>query len=265
MANLVDRRIALRRASSTIQRRLAVPVGQRQRRVRGYASQAERFAKQVRLQHLQAELAMVEGRLAAGRVSVCRGGRRLAKQRHTLKDAKLTEEQWRAHWRAERLFLVADGDAAYPLGNGTIMAHPEHRWCELKLPAPLLHLANRPGGRYRLACPVGFSHRGDEWAAQATTGAVRYDITFDPAKGRWYLHASWRLATVMPPSLEELRQHRALGVDLNVGHLACWVLDASGNPDRPTPHHPAGTGRAADQYLRRAAASGHHGGASPGR
>jgi hypothetical protein len=35
LANLSNRRIALRRASSTIQRRLAVPVGRRQGRVRG--------------------------------------------------------------------------------------------------------------------------------------------------------------------------------------------------------------------------------------
>jgi hypothetical protein len=234
-ANLADRGIALRRATRTIRLRLAAPVGGRRGRVRGYASQAERFAKQARLQHLQAELAEVEDRLAAGRVSVCRGSRRLARQRHTLKDAKLTEQQWRARWRAERLFLTADGDAEYPLGNGTIVVHPEQRWCEIRLPAPLTHLANRPGGRYRLACPVGFSHRGEQWAAQTTTGAVRYDITFDPAKGRWYLAASWRLPVVQPPSLQELRRHRVLGVDLNADHLDAWVLDPGGNPVGP-PH-----------------------------
>jgi hypothetical protein len=32
------------------------------------------------------------------------------------------------------------------------------------------------------------------------------------------------------PSLEEVRQNRALGVDLNAGHLDCWVVDPSGNP-----------------------------------
>jgi hypothetical protein len=127
LANLSDRRITLRRASRAIRLRLAAPVGRRQGRVRGYASQAERFAKQARLQRLGAELAEVEGRLAAGRVSVCRGGRRLAKQRHTLRAAELTEAQWRARWRAERQFLTADGDAAYPLGNGTIMVHPVER------------------------------------------------------------------------------------------------------------------------------------------
>jgi hypothetical protein len=80
--------------------RLAVPVGQRHGRVRGDASRAERFATQGRLQRLQAELAQVDMRLAAGAVSVCRGGRRLAKQRHTLEDARLTEAQWQTRRRA---------------------------------------------------------------------------------------------------------------------------------------------------------------------
>jgi hypothetical protein len=235
MANLTDRRIALRRARRAIGSRLLVPVGQRQGRIRGYANRAERFAKQARLQHLEAELFEVEERLAAGRVSVCRAGRRLAKQRHNVKDAKLTEEQWRARWQAERLFLTADGDAEYPLGNGTIVVQPEQQWCEIKLPAPLVHLANQPGGRYRLACSVVFRHRSEQWAAQVATGAVRYDITLDPAKGRWYLHASWRMPAVAPPSLQELRGHRAVGVDLNADHLDAWVLDSSGNPVGP-PH-----------------------------
>jgi hypothetical protein len=238
--NLLDRRILLRRASTTIQRRLAVTVGQRLGRVRGYATRAERFQKQRRLQHLQVQLAEVEGRLAAGRVSVCRGGRRLAKLCHAVardreggkrgSKTELTQAEWRARWQAQRLFLTADGEAAKRWGNETIRVHPEERWCEVKLPAPLAHLANRPHGRYRLTCPVVFTHRGDEWAAQAASGAMRYDIGYDPARTRWYLDASWRIPVVAPPSLAELRRDRALGVDLNAEHLACWVLDSSGNP-----------------------------------
>jgi len=235
--NLADRTIGLRRAAHTIRSRLAVPVGRTQGRVRGYASGAERFAKQGRLQRLEAELAEVEGRLVAGRVSVCRGGRRLAKLRQAVNKAEVTEAQWRARWRAERLFLVADGEAAKRWGNETIRVHPDERWLELRLPTPLAHLSNTPGraATYRLSCAVAFTHRGSEWAAQAATGAVRYDITFDPARGRWYLDASWRISLVTPPSLEDLRQARALGVDLNADHLGCWVLDPSGNPIGP-PH-----------------------------
>jgi hypothetical protein len=137
-----------------------------------------------------AELARIEDRLGAGRMSVCRGGRQLATLGNTLAQCqlgigegdtakpKMTKQEWLARWQAKRLYLSADGDAMYPLGNGTIMVHPEERWCEITLPAPLAHLANRPRRRYRLDCPVSFTHRADEWATQAVSGAVRYDISY---------------------------------------------------------------------------------------
>ena len=102
----------------------------------------------------------------------------------------------------------------------------------MKLPAPLVHLANRPYGRYRLSCPVVFSHRGEEVAAQVASGAVRYDISFDPERGRWYLDASWKCAHGPSLTLGELRGQRVLAVDLNAGHLAAVVVDPSGNPLR---------------------------------
>jgi hypothetical protein len=232
MANLANRRIALRRAVRTIRSRLVVPVGSKQGRVRGYASRSELFAKRRRLQHLEAQLVEVEDGLARTRIAVCRGGRRLAKQRHALDQAKVSEQQWHARWKAERMFLTADGEAAKPWGNETIRVHPDQHWLELRLPNPLAHLSNTPGraATYRLACRVRFTHRGDEWAAQAATGAVRYDVTFDPVRARWYLAASWRLRATQPPPLHDLRRHRALGIDLNADHLACWVVDGAGNP-----------------------------------
>jgi hypothetical protein len=200
--------------------------------VRGYGSQAERFQKQGRLQHLEARLARVEQRLAAGRVSVCRGGRRLAKLRHALDrdDVPRTEAEWRGRWQAARLFVTADGEADKSCGNETIRMHPEAGWLELRLPTPLAHLANRPHGRYRLRCPVTFGYRVDQWAAQAVSGAVRYGLWCDPARGRWYADASWRRTARPVPSLEELRRQRALAIDLNADHLDSWVLDPAGNP-----------------------------------
>ena len=128
-ANLVGRRVGLSRAIRTIQARLAVPVGGACGRIRGYASRAERFAKQQRLQHLQAQLTWVDSRLATGRVSVCRGGRRLARHRHNLNEPSLSIEQWRGQWQAERWFLTADGDAVKRWGNETIRVHPDqHCW-----------------------------------------------------------------------------------------------------------------------------------------
>jgi len=188
----------------------------------------------------------VEARIAQGRVSVCRGSRRLAKLHHAVAgDAVVgdgehgkhgsvttTQAQWRARWQAQRRFLTADGEADKAWGNETIRVHPDQRWLELRLPTPLAYLSNTPGraATYRLGCPVAFTHRASEWAAQAACGAVRYDLFFDPARGRWYADASWRLPARQVPSLEELRQDRTLAVDLNAGHLDGWVLDPSGNP-----------------------------------
>ena len=107
--------------------------------------------------------------------------------------------------------------------------HPGDGWLEVKLPAPLSHLANRPHGRYRLSCMVQFTYRGDEVAAQAASGAVRYDISRDPASGRWYIDASWRAARAPAPCLEELRRHRVVAVDVNAEHLAVAVVAADGN------------------------------------
>jgi hypothetical protein len=145
---------------------------------------------------------------------VCRGGQRLAKPRHHLDrvEVELTRAEWLAWWQAKR-------------------------WLELRLPTPMAALSNTPGRActYRRACPVAFHHRRDEWAVQAGTGPVRYDISYRPDRNRWYLDASWQTKAARPPALDELRRSRALGVDLNAEHLACWVLDSSGNPIG-TPH-----------------------------
>jgi IS605 OrfB family transposase len=217
----------------TIKARLAVPAGGKAGRVRGYATPDERHGKAVRLQVLQARLARVERRLEAGTVSVVRGGRALLRKRNNLTAAGLTEAQWRAEWESARLFVTADGEKDKAWGNETIRWHPDQGWLEIKLPAPLAHLANRPHGRYRLSCRVEFSYRGGEVAAQAASGAVRYDISRDPARGRWYLDASWKAAPAPAPALDQLRAAPVLAVDLNHGHLAAWAVTPDGNPAGP--------------------------------
>ena len=228
--NLKAERASLRRAIGRLRQRVQAPVAGKAGRMRGYATPGERWAKQRRLQALSARLVRVEARLAAGRVSVVRGGRRLLRLRQHLAAAGLTEEQWRQRWAAERLFLTADGEADKAWGNETIRWHPLEGWLEMKLPAPLAHLANRPHGRYRLTCPVAFAYRGDEVAAQAAGGAVRYDITLDPDRWRWHLAASWRVQPQPIPSVEQAVANGVVAVDLNADHLACWSVDRHGNP-----------------------------------
>ena len=212
-----------------IEARLAIPAGGKTGRTRGYATPAERHAKTVRLKALKARLARVQRRLEAGTVSVVRGGKALLRARNNLAAAGLTQARWRREWETSRLFLTADGEKDKAWGNETIRWHPDEGWLEVKLPAPLAHLANRPHGRYRLSAPVAFTYRGEEVAAQAATGAIRYDISCDPERGRWYVDASWKIAPVPALSLDELRQHPVVAVDVNHGHLAAAVVAADGN------------------------------------
>ncbi|MCX5607432.1 MULTISPECIES: hypothetical protein [unclassified Streptomyces] len=230
---LFDERAFLRRAIAKICKRVAVPCGQRVGGVRGYRDRAERAQKQYRLRVITARLAEVEARIEAGRPAIVVGGRRLAKTRHNLADAQLTEGEWRERWEAARMFLTADGESGAPYGNYTISVDPADGTITIVLPEPLRHLANAPRGRYRLAVKVAFTHRREEWLDRITANqAVRYDITRDPVRGRWYLDASWSAPKSVLPTPVELAAAgvRLLAVDLNADHLAACVVDAHGNP-----------------------------------
>ncbi|HWF69978.1 MAG TPA: hypothetical protein VG187_10510, partial [Mycobacterium sp.] len=200
--------------------------GRSQRR-RGYRSASERFAKTRRLARLRQRLGDAQRALTAGRPSITVGGKGLWRNRAHLDQADISERQWRDRWDAARLFLTADGESGKAGGNETIRVDAAG-WLRIKTPAAL---APQLGSHVVIAAPVRFSHRGQEWAERVTARqAVRYDITFDPERGRWYLAASWATSPAPAPELAELRIGPVLGVDLNDGHLAACVLDNSGNP-----------------------------------
>ncbi|WP_443068459.1 hypothetical protein [Streptomyces sp. NBC_01352] len=188
----------LRGQIASIEARLARPLGakadKRAGLARGYASRSEWHAKSRRLHTLKDRLAVVEADRAAGRVRVVRGGQRLANTRHHLEAAGLSEQAWRERWRAERMFMAADGESGKRFGNETIRVTDTGR-LSVKLPAPLAHLANAPHGRYVLDAAVRFQHRGAEWLDRiAANRAVAYRIHHDTVRGRWYVTASWQRA-----------------------------------------------------------------------
>ncbi len=244
--------LALRRreaAIRTIQARLALPLrgepqtdgdptaSRRRRRVQGYASAHERGMKQRRVHVLQGTAVRLRAELAAGRVHICRGGKALARHRHYLLEAGLTEAEWRQRWECARWFIHANGETGKRYGNETIRVYPGEDGglvVEIDLPPALICYANAPHGRYRLRARP-FSYRGQEWAAHVHARcACAYDITSDPRRGRVYLSASFTPKTADALARwEGVRldpRARVLGIDLNGGHLACAVLDASGNP-----------------------------------
>ncbi|WP_329255197.1 transposase [Streptomyces canus] len=224
----------LRGQIASIEARLARPLGakadKRAGLVRGYASRGEWHAKSRRLQTLKARLAVVEADWAAGRVRVVRGGKRLANTRHHLHAAGLDEHEWRERWRAERMFLAADGESGKRFGNETIRVTDTGR-LSVKLPAPLARLANATHGRYVLDATVRFQHRGQEWRDRvAANRAVAYRIHHDTVRGRWYITASWQRAAAPVLPLQAALARGVVGVDMNDDHLAAWQLDMHGNP-----------------------------------
>ncbi|WSP79443.1 transposase [Streptomyces sp. NBC_01235] len=228
----------------TIEHRLSQPVGQKGTRQApgGYRSRREWHAKSRRLRVLQDRLAAARADREAGLVHVVRGGKRLARARHHLDEAGLTESQWRRGWEAERWFCQADGESGKRYGNETIRVSPDGE-VSLKLPAPLAHLANAPHGRYVLACRVAFAHRGGEWADRvAASRAIACRLLphsrlrstggtpIDMGRDRWYLTASWQIPPTPTLPIEAALAHGVIGVDMNADHLAAWRLDVNGNP-----------------------------------
>lgn len=235
--NLHAQRHTLTSQIDVLEKRCAIKPGERVGGVRGYRSAAERSAKQQRLRLCRRRLAGVEDRIAARRPSICVGGKALARHRHNLDAADLTETAWRARWDAARAFLTFIGTAGERFGNDTLSVDPDTGQVTLSLPAALAHRSNTGGPRrwYRFAHPVEFAHRDEEWAARAAAReAIRYRLRYDPearkGRGVWYLDASWATNPDPLPYLEQLRSHPTVGVDLNAGWIAAHTVDASGNP-----------------------------------
>jgi hypothetical protein len=240
--------IGLRAAINIIDKRLAQPTGDtlsaedpktRKGRVKGYPTQAERFQKQRRVQHLRAELSWVEADRAANRVRVTDGGKRRAKARHNLPAAELTPSEWLDRWDCARYRIVANGSGDEPFGNLTITVTPGGQ-VSLRMPKPLEHLANAKHGRYVLSGRAVFSYRGHEWRARITSGqSVSYAITRKAGRAGRYLNASWASESQTPamridaPDANPVASEPVIGVDLNAGHLALRRLDAHGNPVGP--------------------------------
>jgi hypothetical protein len=236
--------VGLRAAIAALEKRLAQPtcdmlcVEQRRQRLKaklpkGYPTQAERFAKQRRLQVLRAEFARVTKDFESRRVRVVEGGKRLAMSRHHLDAAGLIETEWRQRWDCSRDRIEAKGSGDEPFGNLTITVSPGGE-VSLRLPKPLEYLANATHGRYVLSGAALFSYRSDEWLARITGGkSVAYTISRKPGRAGRYLTAAWATpseAISVGGDIDVRALGPVVGVDLNDGHLAVRRLDAHGNP-----------------------------------
>jgi hypothetical protein len=203
----------------------------------GYASQAERAFKQIRLAHLKSRVIEAQTELVSGDISICKGGHDLLNKRQHLAEAGLSLEQWQAQYQAERRFLTADGESQKKWGNETIRVSPEGS-VVIKLPPSLVKLGLGNIGRgqkkthYQLSTPVNFHYRAKEWLAQVQGNqAVSYTLREDPIKHKWYLSASWTQEPIQ--IYHTLDKPNILAVDTNANHFSARVIEPSGNPVGP--------------------------------
>ena len=203
--------------------------------------------KRRRLANLQFRLSGLEADLAAGRVRLCFGSRKLWRKQYDLKaNGYASREAWLEEWREVRsneFFVLGSRDetagcqlcVASVNDDGTLTLR-------LRMPDGLAGLHGKylvvPNVRFASGHDVVLAALGSnteyavyrrkhgEKEARATTlgQAISYRFKRD-AKG-------WRVfATTELPELEITTDRRrgAIGVDLNADHLAVAETDASGN------------------------------------
>ena len=190
-----------------------------------------------RLSRLKDMLAGAERRLE--RPGICHGSRELFnKQFHLPENGYADHAAWLAEWRAARSsqFMV-EGDAAYPSGSQFVRTTAREDGSfdlEVRLPPKLHHLGVR---RWTTA-------KGDHLAAVDMKG-LRFahgadEIRMALAEGRplsWrFLRdgTSWRAFVAVGQEVAERVgldwSNGALGVDLNVDHVALCHVSYDGNP-----------------------------------
>ncbi len=153
---------------------MSLPADRRARSY-GYATGEERWQKQWRLQVLTARPVDVEAQSATGVLGVCRGGRRLARNRHNLETAGQGVDEWSAEWKAARWFITA--------GRGSPGAAARAR------PSSAPHGVRSGGCRGR--CGFGLLVAGDleagRWAGRQQVGPpVPEDLCWAAGPGRHF-------------------------------------------------------------------------------
>ena len=248
-------------------------IARAQREIAGAAEHGRRdqvHQKRRRLATLQSRLAVLEDDITQGRVRLCFGSKRLwRKQRHLAQNGYGSHQEWLVDWqdaRSDEFFVLGSRDetagcqlcVSSVAGDGTLTLR-------LRMPDCLAG----QHGKYLTIAGVHFNHgheqvlaafasnaeyaryrreHGEKTARASELGqAISYRFKRD-RKG-WRVFATTQMMDV--PVVTDKRRG-AVGVDLNVDHLAVCETDASGKL------HPCFQ-RAAG-YLRkvRAPGPGHH-------
>ena len=183
--------------------------------------------KKRRLGALERRLEAVRADVAIGRVRVCFGSRKLWRKQHTLEaNGYSSHREWKKDWRdarSDEFFVLGSKDekSGCQLGVATVRDDGKVD-LRLRLPDAL----RERHGKYLVIEGIHFNHGHVQVLAalQSCSQAISYRFKRD-RKG-WRVFASVRHQPV--PVVTE-RRLGAIGVDVNVDHLAVSETDFSGN------------------------------------
>ena len=184
--------------------------------------------KKRRLSALRQQLEDLKADISAGRVRLCFGSRRLWRKQYALEaNGYVSHDEWKEDWEAARsgeFFILGSKDEKLGCQLCVATVQDDGKLAlRLRLPDALAG----EHGRYLVIRDVHFNHGHAQVLAALHNRdgqAISYRFKRDP-KG-------WRVfATVKhePVAVVTNRRLGAIGVDVNVDHLAVSETDASGN------------------------------------
>ena len=203
--------------------------------------------KRRRLSNLRSRLGGLESDLAEGRVRLCFGSKRLWRKQHHLEaNGYRSHEEWRRDWRAARsdgFFVLGSRDetggcqlcVATVADDGSLTLRLRMPDCLSEQHGKYLVIENvrcAYGQEQVLAALVSnaelavYRREHGEKAARATNMGQAISYRFKRDEKGWRVFVTTNIVDV--PVVTDHRRG-AVGVDLNVDHLAVCETDSSGN------------------------------------
>ena len=184
--------------------------------------------KRRRLEHLRHRLDALRVEVAAGRVGICFGSRRLWQRQYALAaNGYSSHEEWKRDWREARsdeFFVLGSKDETSGCQLCVATVQDDGKLTlRLRLPDAL---AERQG-KYLVMKGIHFHHgHAQVLAALQSDEGQAISYRFKRDRRGWRVFASVRH---QPVAIATDRRLGAIGVDVNVDHLAVSEADSPGN------------------------------------
>lgn len=185
-----------------------------------------RHQKKRRLHHLTLRLEKLQQEVKEEKVSLCFGSKKLFSSQHSLEENGFSsKEEWKKAWtdaRSSEFFCIGSKDELS--GNQSCVLKSEGNgqfFIKLRLPNSLI----QEHGKYVLI-PIPFSY-GAKQIEEALASKQALSYRFKKDEKGWRVFVSFEHPQ---PALITKKGIGAIGIDININHIALTEVDSKGNP-----------------------------------